>query len=74
MGESLPARNVPEPEVIEWLNWLRKNGSEYSFLHSLADNKNKHMKAVLDYLLKENEPLLHRLQGRKRYYEPARTN
>ncbi|MCP4149580.1 MAG: hypothetical protein GY757_17675 [bacterium] len=71
MGESLLARGVPEPEVVEWLNWLRKNGAEYSFLHSLVGKENKHMKAILDFLLKENIPLLDRMKGKKRHYEPS---
>lgn len=71
MGESLLARGVPEPEVVEWLNWLRNNGAEYSFLHSLADKNNKHMAAILDFILKENAPLLHRLKGKKRKYQPS---
>jgi hypothetical protein len=71
MGESLLARDVPEPEVVEWLEWLRKNGTEYSFLHGLSGAENKHMKSILNYLLKKNEPLLNRLEGKRRKYEPT---
>lgn len=71
MGESLLARGVPEPEVVEWLDWLRKNGEEYSFLHGLADAGDKHMTAILDFLLDENAYLLDRLKGKRRSYEPT---
>lgn len=71
MGESLLKRGLPEPQVVEWLEWLRKNGSEYSFLHGLADANNKHMKSLLDCLLKKYSPLLQRLKGKRKKYRPS---
>lgn len=68
MGESLLARGVPEPEVVEWLEWLRKNGTDYSFLHGMASANDKHMKSLLDHLLKKYARLLHRLKGKRRIY------
>ncbi|MEM6797601.1 MAG: hypothetical protein AAF725_26775, partial [Acidobacteriota bacterium] len=32
LGEILISKGVPEAEVAEWLEWLRKNGEDYNFL------------------------------------------
>lgn len=33
LGEILTRKGVPEAEVLEWLEWLRTNGHDCSFLH-----------------------------------------
>ena len=37
LGESLIQRGEPEAEVVEWLEWLRKNGEDYSFVRQLPE-------------------------------------
>lgn len=38
LGELLTRRKVPEAEVLQWLDWLRRNGRDSSFLrYSPAD-------------------------------------
>lgn len=70
LGESLISRGVSEPEVVKWLNWLRKNGRDYSFLSVLPKAKdNRHMESVIEFLLKRYAPLLRRLRGERRKYE-----
>jgi hypothetical protein len=69
LGEILLGRNVPEPEVVEWLDWLRENGKDYSFLRVLPGAKDKHMASIIDCLLKKYAPLLRRLRGERRKYE-----
>ncbi len=70
LGEILVNRGVSEAEVVEWLNWLRENGKDYSFLHVLPHAKDKNMAAIIHCLVKKYAPLLQRLQGERRKYEP----
>lgn len=72
LGESLMDRGVPEAEVVEWLDWLRINGKDYSFLNVLPEAKNKHMTSILDYLIKNNDHMLRRLKGEPKKYSPPR--
>ena len=69
LGEILLGRNVPETELVEWLDWLRENGKDYSFLQVLPGAKNEHMASIIDCLLKKYAPLLRRLRGERRKYE-----
>jgi hypothetical protein len=73
LGEILVNRGVPEAEVVEWLDWLRKNGKNYSFLRSLPDAKDKRMLAILDNLLKRYEPMMRCLRGEQRIYKPPKS-
>jgi hypothetical protein len=73
LGEILVNRGVPEAEVVEWLDWLRKNGKNYSFLRSLPDAKDKRVLAILDNLLKRYEPMMRCLRGEQRIYEPPKS-
>ena len=70
LGESLLNRGVPETEVVEWLNWLRKNGKDYSFLRELPEKNDPHMAEILKCLREKYEPLLRRLRGERRKYRP----
>jgi len=72
LGEILVNRGVPEPEVVRWLDWLRKNGKDHSFLHVLPDAKNKHMEAVIQCILNRYTPMLRRLNGEPRRYIPPK--
>jgi len=40
LGELLIADDVPEAEVVEWLEWLRENGETYNFVSSLETAEN----------------------------------
>lgn len=68
MGEVLLNRGVPETEVVEWLNWLRKNGKNYSFLNVLPFNKDKDMAAVIENLTTKYPELERRLRGTRKKY------
>ena len=49
-------RGVPEARVVEWLEWLRRNGEDYSFLRtlpefsSLEDSALKHIADATDFI------------------------
>ncbi len=69
LGESLLNEGVPETEVVEWLNWLRDNGKDYSFLRDLPGKDDKDMEAILDCLIQRYNPILERMTGKKRKYD-----
>lgn len=50
LGEILVGRGVPEPEVVKWLEWLRKNGEEYNFVHRQPTESDPDMGRVLAWL------------------------
>ncbi len=50
LGEALMRRGVPEAEVVKWLEWLRSNGEEYSFVRQLPESDEPHMARLLDVL------------------------
>ncbi|MCP5103506.1 MAG: hypothetical protein GY950_09015 [bacterium] len=70
LGESLLNRGVPEAEVEKWLDWLRKNGEDYSFLRSLPGAGDSRVENILNKLIKRNERLLRHLRGERRKYVP----
>jgi hypothetical protein len=70
LGEILVNRGVPEAEVVEWLEWLRKNGEDYSFLRGLPDAKDSRVETILSCLLKRYESLRRRLCGKRKKYIP----
>jgi hypothetical protein len=73
LGGVLLNQEVPEARVMEWLEWLRKNGIDYSFLRSLPDFNDQRVKKILDYLSKRYESLLHRVSGDRRRYKPPKS-
>ncbi|MDY7092869.1 MAG: hypothetical protein SX243_07850 [Acidobacteriota bacterium] len=53
LGEILIQDGVPEAEVVQWLEWLRKNGEEYNFVRRLPSaEKSPHMQRLMDWLRK----------------------
>lgn len=68
LGEILLNRGIPEAEVVEWLEWLRKNGKEYSFLRVLPHADDEHMESILKSLFDKYTPILRRLRGERRHY------
>lgn len=59
-------RGVPEARVVEWLEWLRKNGEDYSFLRTLPQLDDRRVDALLRSLEQTHRTLLGRLAGRQR--------
>lgn len=55
-----------EPETVEWLEWLRKNGNDYSFVRTLPDLKDPRMKRLLEALDRSYPILPGRLKGEPR--------
>ncbi len=53
LGEILIGQGEPEGEVVEWLDWLRRNGEDYSFVRQLPDRDDPAMRKVLDRLEKQ---------------------
>jgi hypothetical protein len=70
LGEIMLSRGVSEAEVVRWLEWLRKNGRDYSFLQTLPDAADRRIQAILRCLLDRYGPLVSRLCGEKRKYIP----
>ncbi len=54
LGENLIERGEPEAEVVEWLEWLRKNGEDYSFVRQLpsiqGERRSDEMERVINAL------------------------
>ncbi len=73
LGEILMNRGVPEAEVVRWLEWLRKNGKDYSFLQAMPDAKDSRVEAVLDSLIHRYKPMLRNLCGERRPYRSFRS-
>lgn len=48
LGETLLGEGCPEGEVVEWLEWLRRNGEEYSFVRQLPPVDHPAMEKLLD--------------------------
>ncbi len=62
LGEVLLSRGVPEGEVSHWLNWLRKNGADTTFLSSLPALDDQAVEHLLNATI-GNTPRLIRSQG-----------
>jgi hypothetical protein len=73
LGEILVNHGVSEAKVEEWLDWLRKNGEDYSFLNTLPDVKDTGMRIILDFLSERYEPMIRRLKGERRQYRPPKS-
>jgi hypothetical protein len=50
LGEVLLRRKVPEPEVVEWLEWLRQNGEDYSFVRQMPDSRDPDLRRILEFI------------------------
>ena len=57
LGETLIARGVPEPEVVDWLEWLRQNGEEASFLNHFPTSDDPRMEEIIRTIKKHPWPL-----------------
>jgi len=72
LGENLLKNDVPETRVEEWLEWLRKNGSDFSFLSVLPDSpedpRHEHLSTLLDRLQRMYPNLARRVQGQPSRY------
>ncbi len=63
LGEILIGRGVPEAQVVEWLNWLRTNGEDFSFLRNLPKTNNRFYEVILNNLWNRHQCLLDQLSG-----------
>ena len=50
LGETLLSKNVSEPEVVAWLEWLRQNGEESSFIRYLPKADDPRMIKIIQCL------------------------
>src|SRR5690606_23184840 len=55
LGEVLAQRGVPEPKVMMWLEWLRCNGEQFSFLDRLPLGNDVHMRKILKELVGKSQ-------------------
>ena len=68
LGESLIRQGVPEAEVVEWLEWMRQNGEDFSFLRQLPDiSDSSAMRRVLKHLQSRRRGVA-RAAGRSQYF------
>lgn len=49
LGEAMLKRGFPEPEVVDWLEWLRATGEESSFVQQLPGRADRNMGRLLKY-------------------------
>ncbi len=73
LGEVLLDRGIPETEVMAWLEWLRKNGSDYSFLRTLPDCKDERVRDILECLEDRYRPLARSVKDEPRRYMPPKS-
>lgn len=73
LGEVLLGRDYPEEEVMQWLEWLRQKGEDYSFLRTLPDCKDERIRDILECLDKRYRPLERRVKGESRRYIPPKS-
>ncbi|MCP3961149.1 MAG: hypothetical protein GY719_25160 [bacterium] len=66
LGEILLRRNVPESRVMEWLEWLRKNGHEYTFARFLPDLDNPDLQRLLAKIRRSGGSLSEWLRGTRK--------
>jgi len=68
LGEILLRRGVPEGDVVEWLEWLRTNGEDYTFLRFLpAPGDNANLRKILKALRKDRGSFTDWLRGDRRF-------
>ncbi len=65
LGESLIQQGEPEAEVVEWLEWLRKNGEDYSFVRQLPEVQGERGSEAMGRVITTVN------QGRARYSLPS---
>ncbi len=66
LGEVLLNRGMGEAEVMDWLEWLRRNGHDYSFLRFVPDTKDRRMASILESLRNRSDrSLLRWLRGER---------
>ncbi|MDJ0840179.1 MAG: hypothetical protein QNK37_26955 [Acidobacteriota bacterium] len=63
LGEILINAGFCEPDVVTWLESLRRNSHDYSFLRCLPGLDDEHMSDLLDKLRSNNRNLLHLMKG-----------
>ncbi len=63
-------RNCESREVMQWLEWLRQKGEDYSFLRTLPDGKDKRIREILACLDRRYRPLDRLVKGGPRQYIP----
>jgi hypothetical protein len=73
LGEVLLDRGYPEEEVMQWLEWLRQKGGDYSFLRTLPGGKDERIRDILACLEKRYKPLTRRVKGESRRYLPPKS-
>lgn len=66
LGEVLLRRGVPEGEVVSWLDWLRTNGLDYTFLRFLPDSTDKRMKKIRRAIEQTHSPIRYWFEGERR--------
>jgi len=49
LGEAMLKRGFPEPEVVDWLEWLRQTGEESSFVQQLPGRDDRRMQRIFKY-------------------------
>lgn len=64
LGETLLGEGRPEGEVVEWLEWLRRNGEEYSFVRQLPGADDPAMAELLR-VIREARPTVRSVEGRE---------
>ncbi len=74
LGEHLLKNDVPETQVEQWLEWLRKNGTDFSFLNVLPsspeDPRYQDVLILLERLRQMYPNLARRVQGLPPRYRP----
>ncbi len=65
LGEILIRRGVPEPKVVEWLEWLRQNGEDFNFLTDYPTFDSVAVIDAFEKLIKNNAHQYFRLKGKK---------
>ncbi len=64
LAESLLAKGAGEGQVSQWLEHLRRNGEDYSFLRDLPDSKDPLLLRFLEDLVQKNDHRVQAIQGR----------
>lgn len=57
LGETLIQQGRPEAEVVDWLEQLRSNGNDYSFVRQLPLPDDPSMSRIIDDIQKRHRPL-----------------